>query len=120
MFCMIEPDRPPFSSPNTVRVFWVSFFPFAYYSSFSFGTKNSVLARREESSGSLNVSFSPFFGLTSLSTSPSDSTSLECHGTTAQERKATTRAGQDIFLSFPEVSYFQWHIHHVNQVTLGI
>jgi predicted ferric reductase len=30
MFCMIQPDRPPFCSFNTIGVFWVSFDRFAH------------------------------------------------------------------------------------------
>ena len=31
MFCIIKPDRLPFCSPNTVGVFWVTFFPICLF-----------------------------------------------------------------------------------------
>lgn len=70
MFCMIKPDRPPFCSPNTVGVFWVSVFSFCLLFFFLvLITTNSVTGSSAELSGSLNV-FSAKFGLDTLLTSP--------------------------------------------------
>ena len=109
MFCMIKPDRPPFCSPNTVGVFWVSFFPFCLLF-FLFVLNNEqrywlvggviwIVERILREVRSRHITY-----ISKVIQHPSNVMELQI-----KKEKTTSRAGQYIFLSCPEVSYFQWH-----------
>ena len=119
MFCMIKPDRPPFCSYNSVGVFWVSFFPLLSFSLlFSFWIQQTaVLASRRI--------YLDRWTYSSRSSVPSyhlhlqsDPASLECHGTTDQERKDYHQSWS---ICLPVLSWsllFPMAPFHVDQVYL--
>ncbi|KAL0946286.1 hypothetical protein HGRIS_012536 [Hohenbuehelia grisea] len=90
MFCMIKPDRPPFCSANTIGVFW------RYW---IVGGVIWIGERILREVRSRHVTY-----ISKVIQHPSDVMELQI-----KKEKTTTRAGQYIFLSCPEVSYFQWH-----------
>ena len=114
MFCMIKPDRPPFCSFDSVGVFWVSFF-FSNFYLFCFfflvlscyneqrywlvGGVIWILERILREIRSRHITY-----ISKVIQHPSNVMELQI-----KKEKTTTRAGQYIFLSCPEVSYFQWH-----------
>jgi predicted ferric reductase len=90
MFCMIKPDRPPFCSFNTIGVFW------RYW---LVGGIIWIFERVLREVRSRHVTY-----ISKVIQHPSNVMELQI-----KKEKTTTRAGQYIFLSCPEVSYFQWH-----------
>ncbi|KAF8574915.1 NADPH oxidase B [Ramaria rubella] len=90
MFCMIKPDRPPYCSFNTIGVFWrywlVGGVIFVY----------ERILREVRSRHRTYIS--------KVIQHPSKVMEIQI-----KKEKTTTRAGQYIFLSCPEISYFQWH-----------
>ncbi|KAF8812829.1 NADPH oxidase B [Phlegmacium glaucopus] len=90
MFCMIKPDRPPFCSFNTIGVFW------RYW---LVGGVIWIFERVLREIRSRHVTF-----ISKVIQHPSNVMEVQI-----KKEKTTTRAGQYIFLSCPEVSYFQWH-----------
>lgn len=90
MFCMIQPDRPPFCSFNNIGVFW------RYW---LVGGVIWIWERILREIRSRHVTF-----IHKVIQHPSNVMELQI-----KKEKTTVRAGQYIFLSCPEVSYFQWH-----------
>jgi predicted ferric reductase len=90
MFCMIQPDRPPFCSFNTIGVFW------RYWLVGGLIWIYERILREVRSRHRTYIS--------KVIQHPSGVMELQI-----KKEKTTTRAGQYIFLSCPEVSYFQWH-----------
>jgi len=90
MFCMIKPDRPPYCSFNTIGVFW------RYW---LVGGVIWIWERILREIRSRHVTY-----ISKVIQHPSNVMELQI-----KKEKTTTRAGQYIFLSCPEISYFQWH-----------
>jgi len=90
MFCMIKPDRPPYCSFNTIGVFW------RYWLVGGLIWISERILREVRSRHRTYIS--------KVIQHPSNVMELQI-----KKEKTTTRAGQYIFLSCPEVSYFQWH-----------
>ncbi|EDR10316.1 NADPH oxidase B [Laccaria bicolor S238N-H82] len=90
MFCMIKPDRPPYCSSNTIGVFW------RYWLIGGVIWISERVLREIRSRHRTYVS--------KVIQHPSNVMELQI-----KKEKTTTRAGQYIFLSCPEISYFQWH-----------
>jgi len=90
MFCMIKPDRPPFCSPNTIGVFW------------RYWLVGGVIWIWERILREVRSRHRTY--ISKVIQHPSNVMELQI-----KKEKTTTRAGQYIFLSCPEVSYFQWH-----------
>ncbi|KAJ3499109.1 hypothetical protein NLJ89_g10135 [Agrocybe chaxingu] len=90
MFCMIQPDRPPFCSFNTIGVFW------RYW---LVGGVIWIFERVLREVRSRHVTY-----ISKVIQHPSNVMEIQI-----KKEKTTTRAGQYIFLSCPEISYFQWH-----------
>jgi NADPH oxidase 2 len=90
MFCMIQPDRPPYCSSNTIGVFW------RYW---LVGGLIWIYERVLREIRSRHITY-----ISKVIQHPSNVMELQI-----KKEKTTTRAGQYIFLSCPEVSYFQWH-----------
>ncbi|KAH0581050.1 hypothetical protein H2248_012188 [Termitomyces sp. 'cryptogamus'] len=90
MFCMIKPDRPPFCSFNNIGVFW------RYW---LVGGVIYVVERILREVRSRHRTY-----ISKVIQHPSNVMELQI-----KKERTTTRAGQYIFLSCPEVSYFQWH-----------
>ncbi|KAL0581693.1 hypothetical protein V5O48_000399 [Marasmius crinis-equi] len=90
MFCMIKPDRPPFCSPNSIGVFW------KYWLLGGIVWAYERILREVRSRH--------FTYISKVVQHPSNVMELQI-----KKDKATVRAGQYIYLSCPEVSYFQWH-----------
>jgi NADPH oxidase 2 len=90
MFCMIKPDRPPYCSFNTIGVFW------RYW---LIGGVIWIIERILREVRSRHVTY-----ISKVIQHPSNVMELQI-----KKEKTTTRAGQYIFISCPEVSYFQWH-----------
>jgi len=90
MFCMIKPDRPPYCSWKNIGVFW------KYWIG---GGVIWVSERILREVRSRHVTF-----ISKVIQHPSKVVELQI-----KKEKTTTRAGQYIFISCPEVSYFQWH-----------
>ncbi|KAF9563848.1 NADPH oxidase isoform 2 [Agrocybe pediades] len=90
MFCMIQPDRPPFCSFNTIGVFW------RYW---LVGGVIWIFERILREVRSRHVTF-----VSKVIQHPSNVMEVQI-----KKEKTTTRAGQYIFICCPEVSYFQWH-----------
>lgn len=90
MFCMIQPDRPPYCSFNTIGVFW------RYW---LVGGVIWIFERVLREVRSRHITY-----ISKVIQHPSNVMELQI-----KKEKTTTRAGQYIFLSCPEVSYFQWH-----------
>jgi hypothetical protein len=90
MFCMIKPDRPPYCSFNTIGVFW------RYW---IVGGIIWISERILREIRSRHVTY-----ISKVIQHPSNVMELQI-----KKEKTTSRAGQYIFLSCPEISYFQWH-----------
>ncbi|KAG5641082.1 hypothetical protein DXG03_006054 [Asterophora parasitica] len=90
MFCMIKPDRPPYCSFNTIGVFW------RYW---LVGGVIWIGERILREVRSRHITY-----ISKVIQHPSNVMEIQI-----KKEKTTTRAGQYIFLSCPEVSYFQWH-----------
>lgn len=90
MFCMIKPDRPPYCSSNTIGVFW------------KYWLVGGVIWIGERILREVRSRHRTF--ISKVIQHPSNV--MELH---IKKDKTTARAGQYIFLSCPEVSYFQWH-----------
>jgi len=90
MFCMIKPDRPPYCSYNTTGVFW------RYW---LIGGIIWIFERILREVRSRHITY-----ISKVIQHPSNVMELQI-----KKEKTTTRAGQYIFLSCPELSYFQWH-----------
>ncbi|KAF7986117.1 hypothetical protein HWV62_41557 [Athelia sp. TMB] len=90
MFCMIQPDRPPYCSFNTIGVFW------RYW---LVGGVIWIFERILREVRSRHRTY-----ISKVIQHPSKVMELQI-----KKEKTTTRAGQYIFLSCPEISYFQWH-----------
>ncbi|TFK31836.1 NADPH oxidase [Crucibulum laeve] len=90
MFCMIQPDRPPYCSFNNIGVFW------RYW---LVGGVIWIGERILREIRSRHITY-----ISKVIQHPSNVMELQI-----KKEKTTTRAGQYIFLSCPEISYFQWH-----------
>ncbi|KAJ7349283.1 NADPH oxidase [Mycena albidolilacea] len=90
MFCMIQPDRPPFCSFNTIGVFW------RYW---IVGGIIWIYERILREVRSRHVTY-----ISKVVQHPSGVMEVQI-----KKEKTTTRAGQYIFINCPEISYFQWH-----------
>ncbi|KAJ8082261.1 hypothetical protein PM082_008109 [Marasmius tenuissimus] len=90
MFCMIKPDRPPYCSSGSVGVFW------KYW---MLGGVIWAFERILREIRSRHVTY-----ISKVIQHPSNVLELQI-----KKEKTTTRAGQYVYLSCPEVSYFQWH-----------
>lgn len=90
MFCMIKPDRPPYCSWNTIGVFW------RYW---LVGGVIWIGERILREIRSRHITY-----IAKVIQHPSNVMELQI-----KKEKTTARAGQYIFLSCPEISYFQWH-----------
>ncbi|EAU83948.1 NADPH oxidase isoform 2 [Coprinopsis cinerea okayama7 len=90
MFCMIKPDRPPYCSFNTIGVFW------RYWLVGGVIWIWERILREIRSRHRTHIH--------KVIQHPSSVMEVQI-----KKEKTTTRAGQYIFLSCPEISYFQWH-----------
>jgi len=90
MWCMIKPDRPPYCSFNNVGVFW------------RYWLVGGVIWITERILREVRSRHRTY--ISKVIEHPSNV--MELH---IKKEKTTARAGQYIFLSCPEVSYFQWH-----------
>ncbi|KAF8218117.1 ferric reductase NAD binding domain-containing protein [Mycena galopus ATCC 62051] len=90
MFCMIQPDRPPYCSFNTIGVFW------RYW---LVGGLIWIYERILREVRSRHVTY-----ISKVIQHPSDVMELQI-----KKEKTTQKAGQYIFINCPEISYFQWH-----------
>ncbi|KAI0260016.1 NADPH oxidase isoform 2 [Gloeopeniophorella convolvens] len=90
MFCMIQPDRPPYCSWNTIGVFW------RYWLVGGVIWISERILREVRSRHRTYIS--------KVIQHPSNVMEIQI-----KKERTQTRAGQYIFLSCPEVSYFQWH-----------
>jgi NADPH oxidase len=90
MFCMIKPDRPPYCSYNTIGVFW------------RYWLVGGVIWIYERVLREIRSRHRTY--VSKVIQHPSNVMEVQI-----KKEKTTTRAGQYIFLSCPEVSYFQWH-----------
>jgi len=90
MFCMIKPDRAPYCSSDSVGVFW------RYW---LVGGLIWIIERILREIRSRHITY-----ISKVIQHPSHVMELRI-----KKERITTRAGQYIFLSCPEISYFQWH-----------
>jgi len=90
MFCMIPADREPKCSFNSIGVFW------RYW---LVGGVIWIFERILREVRSRHVTY-----ISKVVQHPSNVMELQI-----KKEKTTTQAGQYIFLSCPEISYFQWH-----------
>ncbi|KAA1471994.1 NADPH oxidase [Dentipellis sp. KUC8613] len=90
MFCMIQPDRPPYCSWNTIGVFW------RYWLVGGVIWISERILREVRSRHRTYIS--------KVIQHPSKVMEIQI-----KKDKTKTRAGQYIFLCCPEISYFQWH-----------
>lgn len=90
MYCMVKPDRPPFCSYNNIGVFW------RYWLVGGLIWISERILREIRSRHRTYIS--------KVIQHPSKVMELQI-----KKEKTTVRAGQYIFLSCPEISYFQWH-----------
>lgn len=90
MFCMIQPDRPPFCSFNTIGVFW------------RYWLVGGVIWIYERILREVRSRHRTY--ISKVIQHPSNVMEIQI-----KKEKTTTRAGQYIFLCCPEISYFQWH-----------
>ncbi|KAH9981583.1 NADPH oxidase isoform 2 [Russula compacta] len=90
MFCMIQPDRPPYCSWNTIGVFW------------RYWLVGGVIWIWERILREIRSRHRTY--ISKVVQHPSNVVEIQI-----KKDKTTTRAGQYIFLSCPEISYFQWH-----------
>ncbi|KAG6839592.1 hypothetical protein C0991_001108, partial [Blastosporella zonata] len=87
MFCMIQPDRPPYCSFNNIGVFW------------RYWVVGGVIWTSERILREIRSRHVTY--ISKVIQHPSNVMELQI-----KKEKTTTRAGQYIFLSCPEVSYF--------------
>ncbi|KAJ6555076.1 NADPH oxidase [Mycena vulgaris] len=90
MFCMIQPDRPPYCSSQTIGVFW------RYW---IVGGVIWIGERILREVRSRHITY-----ISKVIQHPSDVMELQI-----KKEKTTARAGQYIFINCPEISFFQWH-----------
>ncbi|KAF9512349.1 hypothetical protein BS47DRAFT_1330368 [Hydnum rufescens UP504] len=90
MFCMIKPDRPPYCSYNNIGVFW------------RYWLVGGVIFVYERILREVRSRHRTYISKVILH--PSNIMEVQI-----KKEKTKIRAGQYIFLSCPEVSYFQWH-----------
>lgn len=90
MFCMIQPDREPFCTWNSIGVFW------------RYWLTGGVIFTFERILREVRSRHRTY--ISKVIQHPSNVMELQI-----KKEKTTTRAGQYIFLSCPEISYFQWH-----------
>ncbi|KAF9451093.1 NADPH oxidase isoform 2 [Macrolepiota fuliginosa MF-IS2] len=90
MFCMIQPDRPPFCSFNNIGVFW------RYW---LVGGVIWIYERILREIRSRHYTY-----ISKVIQHPSNVMEIQI-----KKEKTKVRAGQYIFICCPEVSYFQWH-----------
>jgi len=90
MFCMIQPDREPFCTWNTIGVFW------------RYWITGGVIFTFERILREVRSRHRTY--ISKVIQHPSNVMEIQI-----KKEKTTTRAGQYIFLSCPEISYFQWH-----------
>ncbi|KAJ7023069.1 NADPH oxidase [Mycena alexandri] len=90
MFCMIQPDRPPYCSYNSIGVFW------RYW---IVGGVIWICERVLREVRSRHITY-----ISKVIQHPSDVMELQI-----KKEKTSPRAGQYIFINCPEISYFQWH-----------
>ncbi|KAF9078347.1 NADPH oxidase [Rhodocollybia butyracea] len=90
MFCMIQPDRPPYCSFDTIGVFW------RYWIVGGIIWVSERILREVRSRHRTYIS--------KVVQHPSNVMEVQI-----KKEKTTTRAGQYIFINCPELSYFQWH-----------
>ncbi|KXN89716.1 Superoxide-generating NADPH oxidase heavy chain subunit A [Leucoagaricus sp. SymC.cos] len=90
MFCMIQPDRPPYCSFNNIGVFW------RYW---LVGGVIWIYERILREVRSRHYTY-----ISKVIQHPSNVMELQI-----KKEKTKARAGQYIFVCCPEVSYFQWH-----------
>lgn len=122
MFCMIKPDRPPYCSWNTIGVFWVRFHRLQYLKKIKFN--GSFCCQRYWLVGGViwiserilrEVRSRHITYISKVIQHPSNVLELQI-----KKEKTTIRAGQYIFLSCPEISYFQWHPFTLTRCRLTI
>ena len=109
IFCMIKPDRLPFCSPNTVDVFCVTSFPICLLLFFSLvlsitnggagSSEEWIVERILRNVRSRHITF-----MSKVIQQPSN----VAEPLFEKKETTTSAAGQYIFLSCPEVSY--WHL----------
>ncbi|KAF9238932.1 NADPH oxidase B [Melanogaster broomeanus] len=90
MWCMIQPDRQPFCSANTIAVFW------------RYWLVGGVIWTYERILREVRSRHRTY--ISKVIQHPSKVVEIQI-----KKEKTTTRAGQYIFISCPEISYFQWH-----------
>lgn len=90
MFCMIKPDRPPYCSFNNIGVFW------------RYWLVGGVVFVYERVLREIRSRHRTY--ISKVIQHPSKVMELQI-----KKEKTTPRAGQYIFISCPEISYFQWH-----------
>jgi predicted ferric reductase len=90
MFCMIQPDRPPYCSFNSIGVFW------------RYWLVGGVIWIWERVLREVRSRHRTY--ISKVIQHPNKVCELQI-----KKEKTTVRAGQYIFLSCPEISYFQWH-----------
>jgi len=90
MFCMIKPDTPPYCSSNTIGVFW------------RYWIVGGLLFLSERVLREIRSRHRTY--ISKIIQHPSNVMEIQI-----KKEKTTTRAGQYIFLSCPQVSYWQWH-----------
>ena len=112
MFCMIQPDRGPLCSFNVIGVFWVSGCPLPTPRGLS-GSRLTWPPQRFWLPGGVVFIFERILRevrsrhityVSKVIQHPSKVMEIQI-----KKEKTKTRAGQYIFLSCPEVSYWQWH-----------
>lgn len=90
MFCMIQPDRPPYCSYNTIGVFW------------RYWIVGGVIWVAERILREVRSRHRTY--ISKVIQHPSNVLEIQI-----KKEKTTVRAGQYIFINCPEISYFQWH-----------
>lgn len=90
MFCMIQPDRPPYCSANQVGVFW------------KYWLVGGIIFSWERVLREIRSRHKTY--ISKVIQHPSNVCEVQI-----KKEKTTTRAGQYIFLNCPEISYWQWH-----------
>ncbi|KAK4685370.1 hypothetical protein P7C73_g4778, partial [Tremellales sp. Uapishka_1] len=90
MFCMIQPDRPPFCSAGTIGVFWKYWLP---------GGVVWISERILREVRARHVTY-----ISKVIQHPSKVLEVQI-----KKEHTTRRAGQYIFINCPEISYFQYH-----------
>ncbi|WWD07921.1 hypothetical protein V865_006028 [Kwoniella europaea PYCC6329] len=90
MFCMIQPDRPPFCSAGTIGVFWKYWLP---------GGLVWISERILREVRARHVTY-----ISKIIQHPSKVLEVQI-----KKENTTRRAGQYIFINCPEISYWQYH-----------